>query len=215
MLDVLSRLWFLFVYNLFFGNFIDQYAAHILCCYYWFWLLKLLQIWRIITIAIGVVPRDTDACAIRHNTSADKTVVSRIKFLAVKTVLMWPDVCSKRPRIIATLIEPRRNKIVDDNGCSFMKKIENNPGFFRMLLTMAFCTTYIKAREGPKNPWADTMRYCDLVGYVTFITRVYIFIIILFFCCSFIVTPYNHWRYGVDNGNYLRVYLLSWTTVKK
>lgn len=213
MLDVLSHLWFLFVYNLFLGNFIKQYAEDILRYYHWFWLLKLLKICRIITIAIGAVPRDTDACALRYNTSADKTVVSRVKFLALKAVLVWPDVCSKRPGIIVTLIESRRNKIVD-SGCSFMKKIENNSGFFGMLLAMTFCTTYINAREGPENPWAVTMRYCDLVGYVTFVTRVYIFIM-LFFCCSFIVTPYNHRRYGVDNNNYLRVYLLSWITFKK
>lgn len=61
--------------------------------------------------------------------------------------------CSKCPGIIVTSIEPqRRIQIVDDNGCSFMKRIENNSGFFRVLLAMTFCTTYINVREGPENP---------------------------------------------------------------
>lgn len=93
-------------------------------------------------------PRDTNACAIRRNTSADKTVASHVIFFSHLTLRVWPDaVCSKGPRIIVTLIEPQRsNKIVDENGCSFMKKIENNSGFFHVLLAMTFCTTYINTR---------------------------------------------------------------------
>lgn len=60
------------------------------------------------------------------------------------------------------------------------------------------------------------MKHCVQVRlqlYVTFITHVciryfhyYYSVILGSFCCSY-VTPYNHWRNGVDYANYLRVYL--------
>lgn len=56
-----------------------------------------------------------------------------------------------------------------------------------------------------------TLHYIHFLIFIIII----MIIIISFFCCSFIVTPYNHRRDGVDNANYLRVCLRLWTSVSK